>query len=128
MPYRFKKDYQDAIISIPGMRLTIDRFTLTGEIAEKILKKFPKYAHNIEQYEGEEGDDLDINEQLSDTGDSEELDGEDAQDIPQENFVTDEPRESQSGDKEDFITGEKIAKKTPPKSNKTTGKGSSKKK
>lgn len=123
MPYRFRKPYQDAIISIPGMRLTITRFNLTDEIAEKIIRKFPRYAHNIEQYEEgqEETQDVDINQQL---GDSERLDGEDAQ----ETFVTDEPRKSQSGDKEDFITGEKIAKKTEPKSNKTKGKSSSKKK
>lgn len=46
--YRFKQEYRDTIISIPALRLNITRFNLTDELAEKILKKFPAVAHNLE--------------------------------------------------------------------------------
>jgi len=48
MPYRFKKEYRDTVISIPIWRLNLNRFNLTDEIALKIIKKMPQLAHNFE--------------------------------------------------------------------------------
>lgn len=46
--YRFKKKYADAQIAIPGVRKLITAETLTDKDAEMILKKYPRFAHNIE--------------------------------------------------------------------------------
>jgi hypothetical protein len=48
MKYRFKKQYSDAQIVIPHLRLTITKDNLTDELAEMILTKFEHLAHNIE--------------------------------------------------------------------------------
>ena len=48
MPYRFKKEYRDSVISIPVLRLNLSRFNITDELVSKILKKFPQFAHNFE--------------------------------------------------------------------------------
>lgn len=48
MPYRFKEEYRDAVISIPSLRMNITRFNINDEIAQKILRKYPQFAHNIE--------------------------------------------------------------------------------
>lgn len=46
--YRFKEEYADAQIVIPGFRKPINQDNLTDEIAAMIIKKFPHLAHNIE--------------------------------------------------------------------------------
>ncbi len=46
--YRFKEEHQDAQIAIPGIKVLITNFNLTDELAEMVLKKFPRFAHNIE--------------------------------------------------------------------------------
>jgi hypothetical protein len=45
--WKFKEEYRDAIISIPALKLEVTRFNLTDELAEKIVRKFPQFAHNI---------------------------------------------------------------------------------
>lgn len=56
--YRFKEEYQDAQIAIPGIKVLITKYNLTDELAEMVLKKFPKFAHNIERIpEGQSADD-----------------------------------------------------------------------
>lgn len=54
--YRFKKEFQDAEIHIASKRLKINRFNLSDEYAELILRKFPQFAHNIELVEDKEED------------------------------------------------------------------------
>lgn len=76
MPYRFKKQFRDAVISIPSLRLNINRFNLTDELAEKIFKKYPQFAHNLEL-----------------TQDPKEMD---PRDIPQETKTDPELKELQS--------------------------------
>jgi hypothetical protein len=46
--YRFKQQFKDAQIAIPGVKALITRHTLTDEVAEMIFKKFGKFSHNIE--------------------------------------------------------------------------------
>lgn len=46
--YRFKEEYRDVEIVIPSKRLRINRFNINDDIAQLILKKFPKFAHNLE--------------------------------------------------------------------------------
>jgi hypothetical protein len=48
MPLRFKKGYEDTEIHIPGKRLVINRYNLNDEYVQKILAKFPQFAHNYE--------------------------------------------------------------------------------
>lgn len=48
--YRFKKEYADAFIILPGTGEEIHANNLTDEKAEMILKKFPQFAHNIESF------------------------------------------------------------------------------
>lgn len=52
--YRFKEKHADAVIVIPGIREEITASNLTEAKAEMILKKYPQFAHNIEQVIPEE--------------------------------------------------------------------------
>lgn len=52
---RFKKEYEDAVISIPGKRLTITKYNIESDEVQAVIKKFPKYAHNFEVVEDEDG-------------------------------------------------------------------------
>jgi hypothetical protein len=56
--YRFKKEFEDAEIHIPHLRLVINKYNINDETARMILKKYPKYAHNLEDvpddYKGSE--------------------------------------------------------------------------
>jgi hypothetical protein len=127
MPYRFKKEYRDATIYIPVLRLEINRFNLTSEMAEKILKKYPKFSHNIEWTDQvEEHEEENQEEDIDAIGDSVDLDGEDAQRIDQSEFVTDKPRVVKADEKQDIHTGKPV-KKTASRSNKTKGTSSKKK-
>lgn len=47
--YRFKQEFRDAQIAIPGIKVLITRFNLTDDFAEMILKKYPRFSHNIEE-------------------------------------------------------------------------------
>lgn len=46
--YRFKKQYADAFIIIPGTRQEINAKNLDDAGAKLILEKYPQFAHNIE--------------------------------------------------------------------------------
>jgi hypothetical protein len=66
--WRFKKDFEDAEIVISGMNLVITSKNLTDARAEMIVKKFPQFAHNLEnvnpEFKGgvESGEELATNE------------------------------------------------------------------
>lgn len=47
MIYKLKEEFRDARISIPSLRLEVNRFNV-NEYGELIMRKFPKFAHNIE--------------------------------------------------------------------------------
>jgi hypothetical protein len=52
--YRFKKEYEDAEIHIPHLRLVINKYNINDETVRMILKKYPKYGHNFEEVQGNE--------------------------------------------------------------------------
>jgi hypothetical protein len=52
--YRFKKEYEDAEIHIPHLRLVINKYNINDETVRMILKKYPKYGHNFEEVQGDE--------------------------------------------------------------------------
>jgi hypothetical protein len=47
--WRFKNEFKDAQIVIAAHGIVITSKNLTDERAEMIVKKFPQYAHNLEQ-------------------------------------------------------------------------------
>jgi hypothetical protein len=55
MKLRFKKEYEDAIISIPSRRLHITKYNIDQDEVQAVLLKYPKYAHNFEVVKDEEG-------------------------------------------------------------------------
>ena len=63
--YRFKKEYEDAQIVISGMNLVITKTNLTQERAEMIVKKFPQFAHNLENVNPEFKNDVTPGEKLA---------------------------------------------------------------
>lgn len=46
---RFKKEYEDVEIHIPHKRMIINKYNISDPEVQKVLVKFPKYAHNFEQ-------------------------------------------------------------------------------
>jgi hypothetical protein len=46
--WKFKKQYEDAIVSLPFLGLEITKENLKDEHVEIISKKFPKFMHNFE--------------------------------------------------------------------------------
>jgi hypothetical protein len=52
---RFKKQYEDAVISIPSRRLHITKYNIDQDEVQAVLLKYPKYAHNFELAIDEDG-------------------------------------------------------------------------
>lgn len=53
--YRFKKEFSDARISIPGQD-DITKDNLTDELGDRIFKSHPRVSHNLELVSGAESD------------------------------------------------------------------------
>lgn len=52
---KFKKEYEDVEIHIPQKRLVINKYNIGDEYVQKVLKLFPKYAHNFEVVKDADG-------------------------------------------------------------------------
>lgn len=52
---KFKKEFEDVEIHIPQKRLIINKYNIGEEYVQKILKSYPKYAHNFEVVKDDQG-------------------------------------------------------------------------